>query len=210
MKKVIKLIVKTLIIVGILFIGFCFLGWLAYITLPSEPPWRTIHIEVQRELLYRISDDQIYFKSIKAKDSNNNGIGEYGTLNDFWDLFTMPPHNTISNTRIYFFAGLSRTLNATMYFRYYWKIFTPDDPSLAERYWCCYACPDEYPLTGKETYFINETCKIWRSKKEGTYGVNLNKTPGLADAYAGQPFTSAIDQTKWELVKDISKEDKPK
>lgn len=207
MRTYLKIIVYSPIIVIGLFLLTIFVVWLYKSLFVIEHNQRTYinemnAIEVKLQEIYK---DQVYFKSNSKKDMNNNKIGEYGTVKDFQKLIDKHefykiyykefPQNELSNTNPNIIGVWSG---------YYFILYIPDNPVLAENHWCCYAFPKEYPKEGLYTFFINEDCIIWKSTKIGVYGMNLNKTPQVGDAYKKEPFTSEVDETKWKQVEGIT------
>ena len=204
--KILKLFVYIFAIVIGLFLATIFFVWLYKLLFVTEHNQRTYTNEMYTTdvRLQDIYKDQVYFKSNSKKDVNNNKIGEYGTVKDFQQLIDKHefykiyykefPQNELSNTKPNIIG---------VWCGYYFILYIPDNPALAEKHWCCYAFPSEYPRQGLNTFFINEDCIIWKSVKIGVYGLNLNKIPQVGDAYKKEPFTSEVDETRWKPVEGI-------
>lgn len=193
-----------------LFIIIIFLAYCLITLLTGQLCSQSALKQIKRATLWNlraIYSLQNNFKTLCIKDTNNNKIGEFANLYDLIEGF-----NKIipSVDEIYLISYGNKSISLRFVSPhqgggssgYGFLFFLPSDPTLSEKHWCCYAISNDYPKTGRETYFINESGKIWQSAKE-PYGINLTKTPNVGNAYKNEPFISAIDETKWELTEDI-------
>ncbi|MFC1524964.1 hypothetical protein ACFL5I_01100 [Planctomycetota bacterium] len=137
--------------------------------------------------LYKV---QTGFKETKAKDISGNGISEYGNYNELAEWLN-------ENREKYSSIFLSKYVRG---YHYYYSL--PDSEELKEKHWCFYAVPN-LSRDGRMVFVINESGKIWKSRRENFYMVGEQKIPTLDDIYTDQPFTSAINQSKWELIDQV-------
>ena len=133
---------------------------------------------------------QAQFKAFAKADVDADGIGAYGSFLELSGGANVRADPTVGVLKPNVLSTAFATPNADGHVDrsgYYFKIFLPADDgtgvvcddaaggdwsevdeSRAEQYWCCYAWPFEYGVTGNKTFLVNQMGEIVYTDS-GTY-----------------------------------------
>jgi prepilin-type N-terminal cleavage/methylation domain-containing protein len=129
-----------------------------------------------------IGQAQVQFQSGDAADSNRNGTGEYGTFGELsGGVAVRASAGGTVFVRTALMSPSFRSVSAAGTVQrggYYYRIFLPDaagtglvelagggasplvDANKAESMWCIYAWPASAEVTGRRTFFMNQSGEI--------------------------------------------------
>jgi len=149
--------------------------------------------------LRTITSAQATFKTSSEVDTNNNGVGEFGSMGELAQ--GEPPVLASSFDKVNASGEVSRS-------GYYFQMFLPDntglgiedvsgggrgvtvDAEVAENTWCCYAWPVKYGKSGKRTFFVSDGGDIVHTKNSSYSGSAAG--PPSNSAFAGNAGTDSI------------------
>lgn len=156
--------------------------------------------------LRSLASSQAQFRARQIVDQDNDGLGEYGFLQELAGaavprgcaIIMNPP--TISQTLGYVDAGGIVTKSGYAYVMFLpgaggipileppGGAVTPPDPASAnfqEANWCCYAIPQEIRNTGRRAFICNQQVEIYATANVGIQNYDMaNIAPLLANPNA--------------------------
>ncbi len=161
--------------------------------------------------LRTIRSSAAHFQSIAGIDLDNDGIGEFGVLQELSGavaLRTASDGSSVGGSVLdpIVLSAAFRSVNANAEVArsgYLFKVFLPGkggfavgegvgavlaagstiDTDLAERTWCAYAWPIAYGFTGRRTFFVNQEGIITAKDDAGTSGTGDITARNAGDAF---------------------------
>lgn len=155
----------------------------------------------------QIVQSQLVFVNRKAADLNKNGAGEFGTFGEMSG--NVPVRAASGGTKYLDPSVINPSFRAIAptgeMFRsgYYYRIYLPGpggegtlelpgggaaatiDTDKAEQMWCVYAWPQDYGVTGRRTFFVNQNGDILWTESSAYSGPAAPIPPGAAFADGG-------------------------
>jgi prepilin-type N-terminal cleavage/methylation domain-containing protein len=155
----------------------------------------------------QIVQSQVIFANRKEADLNGNGVGEHGTFGEMSGNVAVRAAN--GGTKFMDPSAINPSFRAIsplgemVRSGYYYRLYLPGpagegllelpgggaDPAvsaeLADNTWCVYAWPQKYGLTGRRTFFANQTGDITSTDDPKYTGPGAPLPPGAAFADTG-------------------------
>ena len=131
------------------------------------------------------------FKSLKIKDQNNNGVGEYGNTDELAKYILEKDENE--------FDFIVDKGNFLIGGTYWFKTFLPNQIDEQEKYWLCLAIPESLSKMGYgRSYFLdNKRDIIFYAEKSSLEELDRWS---LGKIFYEEPFKSAIDTHMWKIL----------
>jgi len=163
--------------------------------------------------LRQIVQSQLLFANRKEADLNSNGTGEHGTFGEMSGSVAVRAAS--GGTKFLEPGVINPSFRAIApsgeMFRgsYYYRLYLPGsggegilelpgggasadvDTNLAEQLWCVYAWPQNFGVTGRRTFFVNQNGDILWTESSGYTGPGAPIPAGAA--FAGTGPASKID-----------------
>jgi prepilin-type N-terminal cleavage/methylation domain-containing protein len=158
---------------------------------------------------------QIQFQGRALVDSDDDGVGEYGTFGEMSGAvgvrgttrFLSPP---VLSSGFRAINANGETVRAGYHFRIC-GVTAALDPQLAETTWCCYAWPTTHEQSGYRTFFVNHVGELISTADPAYAGPGALTDPGSAlraggdiASITGVLATGVVgrDGNTWRAVQD--------
>ena len=140
--------------------------------------------------LLTIARAQQKCQAIRAIDVNNDGIGEFGFFGELLGKVNVRGGTARIRPPVLSSAFGSVTQSMVLNSGFLFQMYLPDvacmgvteaynggdpsnsqgvDPIMAEKFWCCYAWPASWGVTGISAFFVNQSGKILATKNLTSY-----------------------------------------
>jgi len=181
--------------------GLLFLVVIAGVLLPvrGRPRWWARMTAAMGYMGDELVFAERWFREERIVDRDGDGKGEFGTLADL-----LPVAERI---------GVAELARKTARFRpelneakicwgsYLLKVYVPENPDTSEEMWCAVAWPERYGKEAKHSLvrWVGPDFPRGRAARvdDRRYS-GWGRGPRLEEIFAGDPFTSHLDWTRWK------------